>query len=363
MKSTYCILLAGVCLPFIALDIWHTGIFLLWIMKIIIVCYLIIFGILPLVFHYSYTIQKKILFLNFVYWPVNVEFDKPEILNVQGARNFYLHTNENVKIGLWQLLPESLINDNNSTNNITDEYFDNVLKNTKKPVILYMHGNSGNRASSHRIELYKLFQKLDYHVITFDYRSYGDSDAADLSESGVVYDSTHVFKWLYNIVDNSNLIFVWGHSLGTGVSSHTLAKIAIDNDIHPAGLFLESPFNNIADELRQHPFAQIFKHLPWFEWLIVSPYYHNHLRFESDKHIGNIKCSIMIMHAEDDRVIPFALGEKLFKAALKLHNNDTKKIQMTRISGKLGFGHKYICRYDLLPSIIEKFVSEVTSSK
>lgn len=98
-----------------------------------------------------------------------------------------------------------------------------------------------------------------------------------------------------------------------------MAKIAIDNElVHPAGLFLESPFNNIADELRQHPFAHIFKHLPWFEWLIVSPYYQNHLRFESDKHIANIKCPIMIMHAEDDRVIPFALGEKV-KLKVNIH--------------------------------------------
>ena len=39
--------------------------FIFWAMKGTIVAYLILFGILPIIFHYSYTIQRKILFLNF----------------------------------------------------------------------------------------------------------------------------------------------------------------------------------------------------------------------------------------------------------------------------------------------------------
>lgn len=41
------------------------------------------------------------------------------------------------------------------------------------------------------------------------------------------------------------------------VSTHVLALLAIKK-IQPAGLFLESPFNNIADELSEHPLAQVF---------------------------------------------------------------------------------------------------------
>lgn len=118
--------------------------------------------------------------------------------------------------------------------------YEALLQNSKRPVFLYMHGNSGNRASSHRVELYKLFQTLDFHVIVFDYRSeswtiyihdqyflvfeknvlliagYGDSDDVELSEMGVVDDSKFVLEWLMKTVNNSAPIFVWGHSLGTG---------------------------------------------------------------------------------------------------------------------------------------------------
>lgn len=66
------------------------------------------------------------------------------------------------------ILPRSLINDSFAA---TNEVFETSLYNSSKPVFVYMHGNSGNRASSHRLELYKLFQDLDYHIVCFDYRS------------------------------------------------------------------------------------------------------------------------------------------------------------------------------------------------
>ncbi|XP_012229314.1 lysophosphatidylserine lipase ABHD12 isoform X2 [Linepithema humile] len=327
---------------------------LVWSMKASALLYLVLFGLLPVIFHYSYTIQRKILFLNFVQWPIKIEFSNPKLMGLEGARNFYLHTDQQVKIGVWQILPRSLLNNSIPA---TDEAYEAVLNNAKRPVFLYMHGNSGNRASSHRVELYKLFQDLDYHVICFDYRSYGDSDVVELSEAGVVMDSKYIFEWVMKKVNGSAPVFVWGHSLGTGVSTHVLALLATEN-IQPTGLFLEAPFNNIADELTEHPFAQIFKHLPWFHWMIVEPFYKNNLRFESDKHIAKINCPVIILHAEDDGVIPIHLADKLYQAAMNSHGNDTNRIQMIVIDSSYGFGHKYICRYKELPSIIEKFTAK-----
>lgn len=36
-----------------------------------------------------------------VYWPPSVDFAKPELVGLEGARNFYLTTDEGVKIGTW----------------------------------------------------------------------------------------------------------------------------------------------------------------------------------------------------------------------------------------------------------------------
>ncbi|XP_076668618.1 lysophosphatidylserine lipase ABHD12 isoform X1 [Andrena cerasifolii] len=350
MQTIY-LLLAAVT-PLVVLDIWYTGIYLFWIMKVSVIIYLVLFGLLPIIFHYSSTIQEKIIFLNLVQWPFNVDFAKPELLGVKGTRNFYLKTDEQVTIGLWQTLPRSLLNDSSI---VTDDDYEAVLSNANQPVFLYMHGNSGNRASSHRLELYKLFQNLDYHVICFDYRGYGDSEGAKLSEMGVVTDSKYVLEWLLKIVNSTVPVFVWGHSLGTGVSTHALALLAGKN-VQPAGLFLEAPFSNIADEINEHPLAQPFRHLPWFHWVVIDPFYKNHLRFETDKHIKKVQCPVMILHAEDDNIIPISLGEKLFNIATSYHGNDTNHIQLVRIDSSYGLGHKYICRYKELPNIIKSFV-------
>lgn len=132
---------------------------------------------------------------------------------------------------------------------------------------------------------------------------------------------------------------------------------------------------------------QIFKHLPWFHWMAVEPFYKNNLRFESDEHITKIYCPIMILHAEDDGVIPVFLAEKvrlwciiyillhdridcykeliftsdfmfqLYRAALDGFGNDTNRIEMIKIDSSYGLGHKYICRYKELPSIIRYVIN------
>ena len=49
------------------------------------------------------------------------------------------------------------------------EWYTEKLSNGK-PIIIYMHGNTGSRAREHRLNIYHIFQDLDYHTICFDYR-------------------------------------------------------------------------------------------------------------------------------------------------------------------------------------------------
>lgn len=37
----------------------------------------------------------------------------------------------------------------------------------------------------------------------------------------------------------------------------------------------------------------------------------NDFKFQTDVHINNVDCPIMIIHAEDDGVVPFKLGQKV----------------------------------------------------
>lgn len=53
---------------------------------------------------------------------------------------------------------------------LRDEYYERMLANGR-PIVIYMHGNSGSRLSDHRVQLYKVILSLHYHIVTFDYRS------------------------------------------------------------------------------------------------------------------------------------------------------------------------------------------------
>ena len=118
---------------------------------------------------------------------------------------------------------------------------------------------------------------MDLHVVAFDYRGYADSSKHIApTETGVVRDARTVYEWLaskaagkvvYSFsletnITNFDLFFkvhlshfqikviVWGHSLGTAISSHLVADLC-QEDQRPCALVLESPFNNIFDEVRQ----------------------------------------------------------------------------------------------------------------
>jgi abhydrolase domain-containing protein 12 len=101
-----------------------------------------------------------------VHWPKHIDFDKPENEGLEGARNFYIQTDLKVEVGVWQILPQDLIN---QSKNKSKAWFEQALSNGQ-PIVLYLHGNTGSRAREHRIELYKVLQKLNYHIICFDYR-------------------------------------------------------------------------------------------------------------------------------------------------------------------------------------------------
>ena len=58
-------------------------------------------------------------------------------------------------------------------------------------------------------------------------------------------------------------------SLGTGVASH-LVSLLCQEGAPPAGLVLESPFNNIFDEVRNHPMSWVWRKMPWFDWFFTD---------------------------------------------------------------------------------------------
>ncbi|XP_039445422.1 lysophosphatidylserine lipase ABHD12 isoform X2 [Culex pipiens pallens] len=374
--------------------------------KICILVFVIIFIVLPLIFKFSFALQKGILFLTFITYPPNLDLKRPEKSGLYATRNFYITYRDqeediDVDIAVWHVLPNDLVRrfgrelqmDEATLANVTApeemrseldkvsnkdaskyheiekilardglnledddtrrELFEASLKATTNDIVLYLHGNSASRGASHRVDLYKLLRSLNYHVITLDYRGYGDSANLSPTERGVVYDSLAVYQYITSV--SKNPVYLWGHSLGTGVATHLLSLLTDMSMPGPRALVLESPFNNIREEICAHPFSKLYRHLPWFDYTISKPMYANELRFESDQHIAEFRQPVLILHAEDDHVVPFHLGYKLYRTALDTRGKSWGPVEFHRFERTSHYGHRYICRAPNLPEIVIRF--------
>ncbi|CAK1594833.1 unnamed protein product [Parnassius mnemosyne] len=339
--------------------------------------------IVPLIFKYSKTFRHAIIFCNFVQWPLGIDYEDPSASGIEGGRNINVEYHSKVdkcpvRIGIWHILPKSTYErlkgsfEENADKEQLSAVMDNELANSKTPIILYLHGNSNSRAAAHRIRLYKFFQQMDFHTITFDYRGYGDSTNLYPNEAGVVEDSLLVYDWLNNILAKGGKrppVFVWGHSLGTGISSHLLGNL---NELStqilehssplplPNGLILEAPFNNIADEVANHPFTILVQWLPYYDRMFVAPYRSAdtcaHL-FRSDAHLSRVRSlPILILHAKDDGVIPWFLGEKLHKSILESRSEGGATAKLHLYDERENLGHKYISSAANLSEVVGDFV-------
>ena len=218
--------------------------------------------------------------------------------------------------------------------------------------MLYLHGVKGTRGRGHRVFLYNRLLELGYRVLTIDYRGFGDStDSADTGhgedEDTVVEDARYscqrnseyrekvfyssngraALAWLRSRNPKAKL-FVWGHSMGTGIATHALAEETRDlgpRDTRVAGLVLEAPYNNFTEEFihvtsKQTPDMDgrgLLRNLYEMSGTSVPNALLREFKmeFNSDQWILDIQCPILILHAVEDEVIPLELGRKLFRAA------------------------------------------------
>ncbi|KPJ13802.1 Monoacylglycerol lipase ABHD12 [Papilio machaon] len=208
-------------------------------------------------------------------------------------------------------------------------------------------------------------------TMTLAYRGYGDSTNLTPSEGGVVEDSLIVYDWLNTMLDKGAEkppLFVWGHSLGTGISSHLLGNLKeLSFEIlerssplpQPKGLILESPFNNIADEVANYPLAKLVIWLPYFESAFVDPFRADCCEhaFVSDVHLTRVRSlPILLLHAKDDIVVPYVVGKKLYKSILESRTEGDAVVKMHAYDSKHNLGHKWICNAPDLPDVIRNFV-------
>lgn len=97
------------------------------------------------------------------------DFAHPSRYGFVAAKNFYLVSEDGVRLGVWHILPQNFSSAINDTTDEEAPYPDYVINNGQD-IVVYCHGNAGNRVNDYRIDVYKVL-KQHFHVITFDYRS------------------------------------------------------------------------------------------------------------------------------------------------------------------------------------------------
>ncbi|KAK7798293.1 hypothetical protein U0070_014797 [Myodes glareolus] len=321
--------------------------------------------------------------------PYFIDLKKPQDQGLNHTCNYYLQPEDDVTIGVWHTIPS--IWWKNAQGKDQMWYEDALASN--HPIILYLHGNAGTRGGDHRVELYKVLSSLGYHVVTFDYRGWGDSVGTP-SERGMTYDALHVFDWI-KARSGDNPVYIWGHSLGTGVATNLVRRLCERGssevirapwrlglmvisvfaylETPPDALILESPFTNIREEAKSHPFSvasgshpfsgllspfplqlltSIYRYFPGFDWFFLDPITSSGIKFANDENVKHISCPLLILHAEDDPVVPFHLGRKLYNIAAPSRSFRDFKVQFVPFHSDLGYRHKYIYKSPELPRIL-----------
>ena len=205
-----------------------------------------------------------------IFHPSSRMMDSPERLGLDWAKH-WVETSDGLLLHSWMIgRPEN------------------------QPVVVYSHGNAGN--ISGRIDIAGVIAEQGAAVFLYDYRGYGKSEGSP-TEEGIYRDGEAVVRYLrdkQSIPERSMIFF--GRSLGGAVAARQAAEF------DGAGLVLDSAFisgREIAIDI--YPF------IPGFLVGVDFPIKEDLRRFGSEH--------IMILHAINDRIIPFHHGEELYRIA------------------------------------------------
>jgi fermentation-respiration switch protein FrsA (DUF1100 family) len=163
-----------------------------------------------------------------------------------------------------------------------------------RPAILFCHGNAGN--ISHRLDNVARLLEKGLQVFIFDYRGYGRS-AGKPSEKGIYLDGLAAYDYLVREerIPASNIV-VFGRSLGAAVA----IEVALQKEIR--SVILESAFTSTKDMAKA---MLLFKPL--------SPFMP--VNYDNLAKISRLRTPKLIVHGDQDEIVPFGMGQKLFDAA------------------------------------------------
>ncbi len=160
-----------------------------------------------------------------------------------------------------------------------------------KGLLLYFHGNAGNLEGWGSVAE-EIVLKTQWSVWIVDYPGFGKSTGSISSEEQLHKMAKDFFDLAKKEFPSSK-IMIYGRSVGSGLAVRLAAENPVD------GLILESPFLNLLSMAKA-----IY---PWAPTFLLK------YKFMNNERLPSVKAPILIVHGDDDEIVPFAQGEELAK--------------------------------------------------
>lgn len=161
--------------------------------------------------------------------------------------------------------------------------------------LLHFHGNAG--ALLNQYQAVSPLLKYGFQIFTFDYSGFGFSEGKATREN-VLIDANAALNYLKTRSELANTkLVIYGQSLG----GHLASVVAAERQQEIDGLVVEGAFSSYKDIAG--------KRVPLLGNLIVKKGY------SAKKAIKNYKKPLLVIHSKEDKVIPMALGKKIFDNA------------------------------------------------
>lgn len=148
-------------------------------------------------------------------------------------------------------------------------------------VVFFLHGNAGNlRSWFVNAEFYR---RANVDLVMLDYRGYGKSSGRIRSEAQLHADVQAVWETVAPRYRGKRVV-VYGRSLGSGLAAALAARIGPDLTL------LVSPYLSMQ--------ALAAQHYPWVPAALLR------YPLRTDEAIARIRGPVLLLHGEDDAVIP-----------------------------------------------------------
>jgi fermentation-respiration switch protein FrsA (DUF1100 family) len=170
-------------------------------------------------------------------------------------------------------------------------YWENA-PSTKAPSVFYFHGNGGGLFM--HTALPDFLDKAGLHVVAIEYPSYPGAQGTP-SESVIIAQA--LVLWDAKVTKSAqHPPAIWGYSLGSGVAVQLAAKR------QSSAVILEAPFTAVVDRA-----AELYPIFP-VRYLMRNTY-------RSRDYITQINAPLLILHGDEDIIIPMHHGSELFAMA------------------------------------------------